>query len=138
MENKYYSPILEEFFVGFEYEYLTLKGDFKKRICDAVNIEEIEAAIKLSKDFTKECRVKILDKSDIESLGFTHLGSLWFFKENCRTSNGVNNCKIRKWKNNEIDVYIDYNDTDDLFLIFRGNIKNKSELIKLLTFLNIK
>lgn len=77
-------------------------------------------------------RVKYLDKEDIESLGFSHIGSLWF--ENKEKDFG-----IRKWKENEIDIYsaFSYRSHDEHIKVFSGNIKNKSELKRLLTQIGV-
>ncbi len=131
-ESKYYTPSIEEFHVGFEYEFK--EGD-RWIPCEFNFNQNIK-----SRKLDDIIRVKYLDKEDIESCGFIDLGSLWFFKEQCLTVNDVNNlnCKIRKWKNNQIDIYADYRDNDELQLIFRGCIKNKSELKRLLQWLGIQ
>lgn len=142
MNDKYYTPTIDEFYVGFEYEirFNDVDNIWEKNIftCDSKD-SEYDSYFYISRWLEHSIRVKYLDKTDIESLGFVDLGSLWFFKEKCLTVNGENflNCKIRKWNGTQIDVYVDYNDTDELQLIFRGSIKNKSELVKLLKMLGI-
>lgn len=138
MGNKYYTPTIDEFYVGFEYVY-----NVGTATCpnwqDSFMVDEVWQIQDIQDELLNYIKVKYLDKTDIESLGFVDLGSLWFFKEKCLTVNGENflNCKIRKWNGTQIDVYVDYNDTDELQLIFRGSIKNKSELVKLLKMLGI-
>jgi hypothetical protein len=102
MENKYYTPKIEEFYVGFEFEFhgMTTGGlamlDFSK---DIGNPEKIVVSKPDYKVWTKEVfthkyfdiyyrrledveklieagqiRVKYLDREDIESLGWIHTG----------------------------------------------------------------
>ena len=69
MENKYYTPEIEEFYVGFKYERgnKATEGNstkwYKEKITSAQEIVDIFCC--------EEIRVKYLDKEDIESLGFT-------------------------------------------------------------------
>ena len=67
MENKYYIPSIDEFHVGFEYEWKCdgTKTDWNKSICDNVMIP-LDVDCQRVNDY----RVKYLDKEDIESLGF--------------------------------------------------------------------
>jgi hypothetical protein len=68
-DNKYYIPQIEEFHIGFEYErkYISFE-EWKKEIyllhydC---NLNKLNVRI-----IDGEIRVKYLDQSDIESLGF--------------------------------------------------------------------
>ena len=78
MENKYYIPDITEFRIGFEYEEKS-SGLWTKQIYNKhspVLNQEIwdEYGCKLNtiKDYIEQeqCRVKILDKEDIESFGF--------------------------------------------------------------------
>lgn len=153
---KYYTPEIEEFHVGFEFEfrkrlrqgicaYVEETHDYVKywtswKFCDSPEdkelmssfekldnyylapntIREIESFIK-----DKAMRVKHLDRKDIESFEFQHLGSLWF-------KDKYDQYRIRKWSTNEVDIYKWHLDEDDRILIFRGVIKNKSILKQLL------
>ena len=149
MENKYYTPQIEEFRVGFECEFFNNMQDkiWKKEVCDmdlinlAYDCYE-HGTVEWNDDITQTFRIKHLDSEDIESLGFKHLGSLWFEKDNCLTVNGENfiDCRIRKWKDNQIDIYNWDKDKENGIgeIIFRGDIKNKSELKVLLNQLGIK
>ncbi len=140
MESKYYTSSIEEFYVGFEYEDFNPKdesfaGDWVSKVFDAGDYEWLVNY----KHITDLIRVKYLDKEDIESLGFASLGSMWFFKQDCLTVNGENflNCKIRMWNNNQLDIYADYKDNDELQLVFRGVVKNKSELVKVFKMIGV-
>ncbi len=124
--NKYYTPSIEEFHMEFEYEYLDNDIWYKAKTT------EISA-----KDFESQLyglRVKCLSKKDIESLGFKHIGSLWF------DLNGQ--WKLRKWKDNSLDIWYNHGTfnhigEEEIEIRFRGDIKNKSELIKLMKQLGI-
>lgn len=122
-DNKYYTPTIEEFHVGFEYEELWevigINEEWLKEIYD-----EHDSIGTLCETI----RVKYLDKEDIESLGWNDIGSLWF-------ENG--DYKLRKWKDQSLDIYFEYADKETI-MIFRGDVKNKSELKKLMEQLNIR
>lgn len=71
MKEKYYTPELEEFHVGFEYEVQSIENaHWGKVICSSGfgafddDINDLEE---------ERIRVKYLDKADIESLGFKFL-----------------------------------------------------------------
>jgi len=125
MENKYYTPSIEEFFVGFEYEEEDSLEDnlWIKRTLD-FNYGWLE----IPQDFANDKRVKYLDSSDIEELGF-------IFEEQV-----AGKITFKYTKNNFIELHKLY--TTILILnngrtIFEGFIKNKSELIRLLGWLNV-
>lgn len=131
MRAKYYTPIIEEFHVGFEYEYQQYDNKWIFQIFNRSNLDN---------EFDSYCkfRVKYLDKEDIESLGFK-------YKQGDETSYIKSNISIHiydknKWntKENMINIF----KKDKLravgkTLLFSGIIKNKSELKKLLKQLNI-
>lgn len=144
MENKYYTPSIEEFHVGFSYELRQADKWYptiflaNECLCDFVN--------------TDGYRVKYLDKEDIESLGF---------RDNCVENmvprEGVPSHTyfylVEKQSENEV-VLLDlifYPNSKQVTLvrqvraggkikendIFKGVIKNKSELRKLMEQINI-
>jgi hypothetical protein len=121
-EYKYYTPIIEEFHVGFEYETLSENEWVSVKV--ASNPNQFERIIKFIPD--NKIRVKYLDKEDIESLGGiqTKLPYHWEFD------------LYRLIKRDQPHQYIiesmRYQDQ-----VFVGIIKNKSELKKLLTQINI-
>lgn len=123
-KEKYYTPTIEEFHVGFEIQI--------------VNIENAQWGIYVIKkeDSFKEfdldfCRVKYLDKEDIESFGFKLVQS------------GSNGCSSYKLK----DLYITINEINYSNILISNNkehqffipitIKNKSEFSRLLKQLSI-
>ncbi len=127
MENKYYTPSIEEFHVGFEYE-TSLKDNPNKWNKRSFSI--YTDGIILNDSLQGKCemvsRVKYLDKSDIESCGweFTDKGifigndSLTWITENNKSHIGIRNVL-----------------THEVF--FNGTIKNKSELKKIMKQINI-
>lgn len=146
MENNlYYTPEISEFHVGFEYEHLTgFEKEFKPYIydlakaCLVIERESISHNGKIVKMFIpamqacieeKQCRVKTLDQSDIESLGWRFGTNDYVFPENKNVTYGQYKLLFN---NSELEI-IHLSGT-----VFRGIIKNKSELIKLMQQLNIK
>jgi hypothetical protein len=141
-ENKYYTPEISEFFVGFEYETIYLKSVWTKEVLNPMDCgwffeSYINDAVEV------EFRVKYLDKEDIEEV----------LKVKQLKGDEVE-LNFQVWKDDSNDFYeIDY-DTDtnmliiekfietrvnnyNSFTLFRGKVKNKSELQKLLKQLGI-
>ena len=121
--SKYYTPKIEEFHVGFECEYQNIDnglwGTFKHPDLNSLPLEhEIEFI-----------RVKYLDREDIESLGFTVSNNdpYWY---DCK------NERFWMYKESPKDRYWNISD-EQSDISFRGLIKNKSELKKLLIQLSI-
>lgn len=139
--NKYYTPTIEEFHVGFEYETMELGSRTK------YNPTTLNEWDDLTGDYDRRTllyeiarggqsvRVKYLDKEDIESLGFelrviplgedTEEDELGIFRKETGAFEGtffldraLHNCNIE-------------------FFNCYFTIKNKSELKKLLKQLNI-
>ncbi len=135
VHSKYYTPSIEEFHVGFEYEEkITDDSKFEKIIfskyhkCCTWGYDNIdfEEAIKRNR-----IRVKYLDKEDIESLGFIYdeesNNNFYTHKDRRETYLSF----FPQQKRIEIGDQENYGS-------FAGTIKNKSELKKLLTQLNIE
>lgn len=72
MENKYYTPTIEEFHVGFEYEEQNVQGDFKSNFFPTSLEEDFATPPILWGIECKAIRVKYLDQEDIESLGWKY------------------------------------------------------------------
>jgi hypothetical protein len=129
MENKYYQPSIEEFHVGFEYERSMSKFEEIEWIkltmsVNFLSLDDIDDEI-----IKEEIRVKYLDQSDIESLGFTNIKDRgmsenygdFFIKKDPIFQ--LANYELRYWYiNNRLRVNR-INGT-----IFDGTIKNLSEL----------
>lgn len=151
MENNlYYTPTIEEFHIGFEYEYMN--GDLweKSKITiqdyksdgpdyersDSWFQEEILGGI-------RTIRVKYLDREDIESLGWIHdinMSELeyesFYIEPGYDEKNKFIQYSLQNYKNGK--VYLDKCINSGLHEIGFLTIKNKSELIKLMKQLDIK
>lgn len=68
--NKYYTPSIEEFHIGFEYEYRTQGNSWEKDILlyEQIHSNKLDSIRKMLQNELNEIRVKYLDKEDIESL----------------------------------------------------------------------
>jgi len=127
----YYTPSIEEFHVGFEYEY-----NNGKSWQNEIFIRGIGFAPNPKLD---DCRVKYLDKEDIESLG-------WLFE---KQHAGLEELQFSKdlgstYDNLGLDYSLDsgylriaYNGLNGDTTRFSGTIKNKSELKVLMKQLGI-
>ncbi len=136
MENKYYTPTIEEFHVGFEYEVLALPGDEWVKV--KLTKDNFYLNIDRVLNHIDQCRVKYIDKEDIESLGYECLlGSpkRYEYKDymmyNFNKYN-VFTIKIKRSFSKYGEVFVSFD------VLFEGSIKNKSELIKIMKQLNIK
>jgi hypothetical protein len=124
--NKYYTPTIEEFHIGFEYETEDLHDDLYKMVWKPQVYEGEEMRTYLTKEIEdKEIRVKYLDKEDIESLEFKYNEEY-----DCYNSTNKEGYCI-EFLSDEIQITY-YGD-----LLFIGIIKNKSELKKLMKQLGI-
>ena len=131
-ENKYYTPSIEEFHIGFEYEYYIATTGLwhDQSIVFIEDFEEIEEYLSYNK-----IRVKYLDQEDIKSLGWEYQGKngyminkkywLDFFEDD--------NCNICIEEGSSIGTF----EGDEVDCIFRGFCKNKNELKKVLQMLGI-
>ena len=145
--NLYYTPTIEEFHVGFEYEYKPKVGPWVKinynnwmSPSKGMDLDFCTEQDLLRKfDIIDQCikredvRCKFLDQSDIESLGWKDCDNIY---------------NTIRWDFN--DYILMFYKKDNRYLIFRdcgpnniqtvfnGFIKNKSELIKLQQQLDIK
>jgi len=133
----YYTPELEEFHVGFEFEFRgcpTLEKEWKKRKYSPYpkdNPDSFYYALTLMD--SEYFRVKYLDKQDIEECGFNEIST---------------NKYLKPYKNMFHHIFIDVTEFRKVKIIyhpfmrsghtlFYGEIKNKSELKKLLKQLGI-
>jgi hypothetical protein len=144
LNSKYYTPTIDEFHVGFEYEW---NGWKEKGIFGKCQVEDIYYFDELRDDlFYGEVRVKYLDREDIESLRHKNNdGFTTFFKVRSEDDNEI--VFQTYWV--EEDQYLDeeyiywdikYNRikiTHKSKTLFWGKIKNKSELKVLLKQLGI-
>lgn len=69
-ENKYYAPSIEEFHDGFEFELFNYdKEEYQK---EALGFKDFYSPIITEQIKNNKCRVKFLDKEDIEAEGFEY------------------------------------------------------------------
>ena len=130
-ENKYYTPSLDELYIGFECE----KHD--TYFNDSEPVSEYRQYIMCEEDFDMlscyltQYRIKHLDKQDLIELGFEEIG-----QEEYYLNGDLNSWCIEALYHQSIKSYyrIDDGETQRMFL----EIKNKSELIKVLKMLGIK
>lgn len=150
MENKYYTPELQEFHEGFEFEILLNDGpnktvwskwDFKT--VEGVSPVNQHTNLTYAQKWIKEnrVRVKYLDQEDIESLGFTFAGKttdIWFTKEGHFNMDSWTCYKIRLHYGLH-DNYMTINaiDGEDDYRLFKGKIKNKSVLKQVLKIIGV-
>lgn len=142
MENKYYTPSLEEFHIGFEYE--EDDSEWSKRTFESYQDLEI-----LNDDIIEgNIRVKKLDREDIESFGWSYIPTKSIGKDSYEGlfSNSTRGKMLfeHDWLNNKITIktpnYIrDASGRFDGYIIYVNCliIKNKSELARLLKQLGI-
>lgn len=136
-ENKYYTPTIDEFYVGFECERKEV--DNWEQYIVTSSTWSSNSMWKMIRDKQESFRVKYLDKEDIESVGFKkYLGH-------------SDICKDQTWQDNifgkdlQFTLYdngmllIEYQDweEEEMVILFKGIIKNKSELVVLLKQLGI-
>jgi len=129
--NLYYTPEINELHIGFECEVLGLIGakEDQRLFSQTTIISEKELPILHLLEF----RVKYLDQSDIESLG-------WLDGELRGMTSFIFN---EMDPDNEFQLYYQFdNQFAQIYnchseFVFQGTIKNKSELIKLMNQLNI-
>lgn len=139
-ENKYYTPSIEEFHIGFEYEWLQENKEWKK---ENSPIEITIDGFELQK---YGLRVKFLDKTDIKLLGWVFeeekdgklifSKSEGFFKTYLSLANRNNIPYVKIWmllrfKNDE-------SDTISNMYKFQGYIKNISVLKNILELIEAK
>ena len=146
-ENKYYTPEIDEFHVGFGFEDSYGDEEYAKNLIDQLNIKDV---ISFFLDEEVDIRVKYIDKQDLIELGFVlvkeHSDELVFqfnngdycFYELTLDLDNDNRVCIEQWTQNKIVATILPRDQWRCFNIFYGMIKNKSELIKVLKMLGIK
>jgi len=143
MENKYYTPKIEEFHVGFEYEFKhSDSNDWVKYDNPEFNFEREDCCLGMDRT---QFRVKYLDREDIESLGFdrtvkTNFGLEYLFYEDKNYKYCLYQTEL------EVIIFKACKNTSWLFPpqfseeykpIFSGTIKNKSELKRVMEQLTI-
>lgn len=148
MKNKYYQPSKEEFYIGFEFESTYIL--FQKHPGDSWTKSILSDEHNWFYDsydndaVPSEFRVKYLDRSDIEDLGFKLTGGKLIrdYRDSFEyhPDNHIHYVLDYTYSINKVRILkedINYFHEDEIVL-FEGTIKNKSELKILLKQLNIK
>jgi len=144
MERKYYVPTIDEFFVGFEFEW---KNDCQKNVFETTITDPDIILIALgdyehqSKEYIlNHYRVKYLDIQDIEDCGFN-------YKIDCKDDRFIFSSKFKHYSDKNYNLLYSIRNNWAIIFVgevseaktsFAGFIKNKSELNKLMQMLNIK
>jgi len=137
--EKYYTPEIEEFHVGFEFETCYLQKDWIKKKLEFDDFGFYTSTWEVDSTPKTEFRVKYLDKEDIESLGWFHRYDDFTFGEYSREKTDQLNYQLSydyTYHTLTIGIY----DKESITFyqdIFVGDCKNKSELKKLLKQLQI-
>jgi hypothetical protein len=158
--DKYYTPSIEEIYFGFEFEinnsfeYYFFEGAFgwHKSVIDYGCLGDLKNLTRLIID--KQIRVKYLDREDIESLGWYSEQILDIWKESSEFELGYSFDITKEDLDSEAHLMYDDDthiariyraDTYDEItgnwtqhILFHGTLKNKSELKKLMSMLDIK
>lgn len=135
MENKYYTPEIEEFYIGFEYcvdqfpnSNLPCLNRWLSLTNYSINLEGVAKGIHEGR-----IRVKYLDLEDVSSLGIERQGEVCILK--------VTETQRYEFYISDKTLYIHYTQDDgDMkwgHYAFVGTVKNKSEFKKLLQMLGI-
>ena len=149
-ESKYYTPIIEEFHVGFEVEttgsFPELPIQWHKTV---IHKNTLHFAADWNLKYGPQFRVKYLDKADIESLGFEEEWVPDCYDDNDEIKLGwalyldnITAILLHKNKLNYVQivkqrVYNINSGNWEAEHLFKGVIKNKSELKQLLKQLGI-
>lgn len=137
-ESKYYTPEISEFHVGFEYEVQDLHDNLAEYTWRKQVFEGEETRTWFSEELAAgEIRVKYLGKDDIESLGWVKRGlpddtnPIMSFRKDIWHIHVVPMSEGCPYKIYTID------DKGSPEFFFKGTIKNKSELSRLMKQLGI-
>lgn len=156
MESNYYTPDIDEFYEGFEFEGLVSEPGHQSwsqvefRLSDYQHVQDALGIHSYPNAYYDEVRVRCLDEDDLKELGFEYQhadkdGRTY----NCyKLNKSVVVANIRPWYN-ECELYIHhYYNWDNAFtiylsyrkdyrVVFDGVLKNKSELIKTLKAIGV-
>ena len=135
MIDKYYTPDIEEFHIGFEYlleeEFLDEDGcayyEERQKVFSVDDTITFNRCVRVNDYPLYHISVKYLDKEDIESLGFEQQSLQYQYKKDWYRL--ISRCEENQY------IIEDGRYQDQIFV---GTIKNKSELKRLLKQLNIQ
>lgn len=146
MENKYYTPSIEEFHVGYEFEIKSNRADSYCRREDENEYTKVvfhpsDVPFAIQQDILQgNIRCKILDRQDIEELGWEYSETYSendIFTKKVAIVRGeyeaiLHHVEFTKW----VMIYLK-NETES-HTVFAGHIRNKSQLRQLMSWLNIE
>lgn len=148
MNKKYYTPLIEEFHVGFECEWQSkIRNEtWNKQICDvdliSIAYDTIEHADE-DEPYEEQFRVKYLDKYDIQNEGYILKRKsidLWFEKEEIHLREDgyhLKNIKLQyALHDKRLKVIFHYTSGEEQ-IHFEGEIKNKTEFKRILKQLGL-
>jgi len=131
-DMKYYTPAIEEFHVGFECQVVQEGQWITVMPFESGTLAYVERS--LNED---SCRVKYLDRDDIESFGFEFQELKWNKVSEERTFKsakytilffGFYTTTVNTHLKGRLTIYSEQED-----ILFDGRVKNKSELKRILT-----
>lgn len=127
MNNKYYTPDISEFCVGFEYQTSYDKGESWRKL----SIKELSDYDDLTDDLRyNEIRVKSLNNQDVEELDFIPLDKDALLQQHGWTHASSSLKYLLSLR--ELDGSVNIMNHKRGMLIFVGWLKNKFELKKVL------
>lgn len=74
-------------------------------------------------------RLQMVEINEIESLGFTYLGSRWF-------KNADDTIRIRQWKDFSVDIWNWKDIEEECMIVFRGRLMNQLDFKWVLNRIN--
>lgn len=139
-EGKYYTPEIEEFHIDFEYEYYNeYSNQWVEHICDLDDFgkDEMgpydnESTVLPIESYEGRIRVKYLDQQDIKDLGWCFVKKIHSVPSLYTFQNKHFHLDVTFGNNRTlVKIYTECNYGDE-YVFFRGYIKNKSELRKIM------
>jgi len=147
-ENKYYTPGIDELYIGFECEKHDTYFNDSEPVSEYRQHIMCEENFDMLSCYLTQYRIKHLDKQDLIELGFKPSNIL-----DCDSDEIIDG--FEKYLNEEDRLILHFTKEHDVIIykshcynnvsgnweqidLFRGEIKNKSELIKVLKMLGIK
>jgi len=137
---KYYTPEIEEFHEGFEYESQDIAADLMGIEWKKGTYSDGQLGAYLSDEIKRgEVRVKCLDKEDVLSLGWETSRKYIDIEDNFTIRGNFDRVFLLTLLTyNTVEDYVKIHTEDYEKEVFAGFIKNKSELNRLMKQLEIK
>lgn len=134
--NKYYTPVLEEFHIGFRFETKLMEDSWFPIITNYKSFIEWGKSNTLYKSIqNNNIRVKYLDQQDIEELGWKINSDGYYFKpKGIGEQYFLERIKKDIWR---ITCENHTGEKEEVEQLFLGKIKNYNELKQVMKFLNI-